>query len=242
MKSIWDILGFVAIVNLVALFAVAGWLVGTDRLSTDRIEATRTLFAAPVSVEVERAREEELAIRDQAEAQEQAASLSDLPVSSDVPIDRAEQRSMHEQVLVRRVERENMKDRRVLEELERRLDARERAFEAKVAAYRESQALAKAAEQEQHFQTAVKLLESLPPRQGKDQILMRAREGDLEKAVAYLRSMRAGARNEIFAAMKTEEELVLASTLLERLSDPSNSAEPLAETVDATLAESSPPS
>ena len=131
-----------------------------------------------------------------------------------------------------------MSDRRVLDEHERQLAARERAFEAQVAAFEEAQARARATEQAMEYQTAVKLLESLPPRQGKDQILLRVRDGDLDKAVSYLRSMRPGARNEIFAAMKTEEEQNLASALLERLSGPSLPAAPLAEIANAERAES----
>lgn len=241
MKSTWDIVAFVAVVNLVAILAIAGWLVASDRVNADRLESVRALFAEPLDVVAEREEQEELAALEIARLEAVEESLSDLPVSSGVPIDAAEKNARHEKVILRRVQGENERDRRILEEHERRLKAKERELEARVAAFVASTEAQKVAQQDQRFLDTVKLLQDLPPRQGKEFILVRVQDGKIDQTVAWLRAMRAGARKDIFEAMKSEEELALASVLLDRLSGSSIPAKPVVETSDANGANASAP-
>ena len=51
MRVLWNMLSFLAVVNLLALAMVAGWLWKTDRLDRDRLERLRALFAQTITNE-----------------------------------------------------------------------------------------------------------------------------------------------------------------------------------------------
>src|SRR3954469_9091253 len=48
MKSLWNIVSFMAVVHLLALLIFIGWLWQSQRLDRDRIGDLRTLLATPV--------------------------------------------------------------------------------------------------------------------------------------------------------------------------------------------------
>ena len=49
MRTLWNAIAFLAVVNLLALAFAGGWLYRTGRLDRDRIEAVREIFRRPVS-------------------------------------------------------------------------------------------------------------------------------------------------------------------------------------------------
>jgi hypothetical protein len=49
MKTIWNIVSFLAVVNLLALSLAAGWLGWTGRLDEDRLAAVQEVFKVPTS-------------------------------------------------------------------------------------------------------------------------------------------------------------------------------------------------
>ena len=62
MRTILTTLGFLAVVNLLAILVCIGWLQQSGRLDRDRIERVRTIFELPVAEEAalaEAAAEEE---------------------------------------------------------------------------------------------------------------------------------------------------------------------------------------
>lgn len=233
MKLAWNIVAFVALMNLLALLFLGGWLVATGRLNTERVEAVRTLFVLPADVEAARAEEARRAedLRDQQAAE--LASLSGQPVGSDAQITAVEELARREALLMRRMERENAEDRKALEAFERQLTERERLLEERIAAFDDSRKRALEASEGEAFAAVVKLMEALPAKQAKDQVLLLVGSGRQEEAVRRLRAMRAGPRTGIFAAMKTEAEQQVASDLLESLRHPPFAGEVALETLDA---------
>ena len=64
---------------------------------------------------------------------------------------------------------------------------------------------------------AVKLLESLPPKQAKQKIVELVNTGKMDQAVDYLNAMNTRAAGKVIREFKTAEENKLATELLERL-------------------------
>lgn len=233
MKIAWNIIAFVAIMNLLAVLFFGGWLAVSGRVSNERIESVRTLFAVPADTEAEAAAKQRLAEDIETLQFEENASLSRQPMGSDAQIAAVEDLLRREQLLMRRIERENTEDRRALEMFERQLAEREQALEARIAAFDDSRRKVLAESGQESFVAVVKLMETLPSRQAKDQILLLVANGEKTEAVRCLRAMRAGPRTQIIASMKTEAEQQVASDLLESLRTPPFSDGVVMETTDA---------
>ena len=233
MKLAWNIIAFVAIMNLLAVLFFGGWLAVSGRVNNERIESVRTLFAVPADTEAAAAAKQRLAEDIEAHQFQENASLSHQPMGSDAQIAAVEDLVRREQLLMRRIERENTEDRQALEMFERQLAERERALEDRIAAFEASRRKALADSGEEAFIAVVKLMETLPSRQAKDQILLLVANGEKAEAVRCLRAMRAGPRTQIIASMKTEAEQQVASDLLESLRTPPFSDGVVMETTDA---------
>ena len=71
MKTVWNGLSFLAVVNLLALLMFVGWLWKTDRLDADRVEHVRSMFARTISddqaADEEAEKQGQLVRREQAE-------------------------------------------------------------------------------------------------------------------------------------------------------------------------------
>jgi hypothetical protein len=82
MRTLWNAVAFVAVVNLLALVIVGGWLHRTGRLDRERIEAVREIFRRPVAdVEADRQASEKAAAADSASAEMQVG-WSPVPVTN----------------------------------------------------------------------------------------------------------------------------------------------------------------
>ncbi|MDG2031678.1 MAG: hypothetical protein P8J45_11800 [Phycisphaerales bacterium] len=233
MKLAWNIIAFVAIVNLLAVIFFGGWLTATGRVNQDRIETVQTLFALPADIESEEVARLRIAEDIEALKFEEEASLSRQPMGSDAQIAAVEDLVRREQLLLRRIERENAEDRRALETLERQLTEREIELEKRIADFAASRKKVLEESGEASFIAVVKLMETLPSRQAKDQILLLVANGEKAEAVRCLRAMRAGPRTQIIASMKTESEQKVASDLLESLRIPPFADGVVMETIDA---------
>ena len=232
MKTIWNVLAFLAITNMLALILFGVWLMATGRVDRDRALAVRELVAIPIDVEVHAEAEAEAEAIRLEQAAEESSSLAGLPMGSEAQIDAVDDLAQLGQLRLRQMEEENRRDRKILDAYERQLTERERALAAEVSAFNAMKARHLEESGEASFATVVKLLESLPPRQAKDQILLMVSSDTPEEAVTILRAMRAGSRTEIIAQMKSEDEKKVASDLLEGLRAPSVSGG-LQETSDA---------
>ncbi len=82
MRTVWNAVAFVAVVNLLTIVIAAGWLYRTGRLDRDRIEAVREIFRRPVAeTEADRLAEQDAAARDAAAA-ELEVGWSPVPVTN----------------------------------------------------------------------------------------------------------------------------------------------------------------
>jgi hypothetical protein len=82
MRTIWNVIAFMAIVNLLAIVFAAGWLQWSGRLDRDRMEEVREIFRRPIADETaERLAAEEAAAVEAAVSESQVA-WSPVPVTN----------------------------------------------------------------------------------------------------------------------------------------------------------------
>ena len=239
MTKVWNIVSFLAVMNLIAVGLFLTWLFTSGRVDADRLERTRLIFHVPTEQE---SLEQVAAEEAEALASEQAleeASLVRLPAGSSQPIDSLEAIEMHRQRMERRFRSDLERDRNELLDFERRLAVREGQLESRLKAFEDARVERRSAEELVEFTRVTKLLEALPAKSSKEYVVLMCGDGQMADAVDYLRAMRAGTRTSIFAAMKSEEEMQLASALLKSLRVPPSTSDGTTEIVDASSA--SPP-
>lgn len=236
MTKVWNIVSFLAVINLIAVGLFMMWLFASGRVDVDRLERTRLMFHVPIQQESSEriAAEEAEAIAVELALEE--ASLVRLPAGSNQPIDSLEAIEMHRQRMERRFRSDLERDRNELLDFERRLAAREVKLARLVKVFEEAQLDRRSSEELVEFTRVTKLFESLPAKSAKEYLVLMCGDGQLTDAVEYLRAMRAGTRTSIFAAMKSEEEMQLASALLKSLRVPPSTSDDATEIVDASSA------
>ncbi|MHC4416012.1 MAG: hypothetical protein ACYS0G_12080 [Planctomycetota bacterium] len=217
MRTAWSVVSFLAVVHLLALGMFIGWLWQSNRLSADRVESMRALFAMTVPearAAAERAVQE---TRMQAEGLELEARQRRPPLSSEAQIE-----------LVTRVQQQTEQSARRLNDVKEQLlrqlalateqvDVERAALDAERRAWEEGVGAARERKADDQFTKAVKLLESLPPKEAKRKIVELVDSGKTDQAVAYLDAMSQRAAGKILAQFKTDQENELATELLERL-------------------------
>jgi hypothetical protein len=112
------------------------------------------------------------------------------------------------------------KTRRLREELKKDGDTLEqqiKAFEKRQKDWEASIAADKRRETDEQFRKAVRLVESMPPKQARAWILELVGSGKTETAVAYLDAMTGAKASNLLKSFKGEEEVKVATELLERL-------------------------
>ena len=222
MKRAWNIISFLAIVNLLTLLLLIAWMWQTERLSEDRLRSLRTWFMSPPGSET--AESLEPPVVENVESGEAMAGLS-----SQQRLEWLEHWRMQSeqrlQSLVDEAERRSLEVQSRLTDLElqrRELAAREQAIDDLVASQAAKQA-------DSAFLRTVALYESARPSTAKAWLLALIEEGRIERAVQYLSAMDARSASKVLQAFDTGNEINLAKQLLESMSgaDPIATAEGL---------------
>ncbi|MBL9147459.1 MAG: hypothetical protein JNM94_02070 [Phycisphaerae bacterium] len=204
MKKLWSLVSVIAVVNLTVVVGLLAWLGATGRLSRDSIDRVREALRAPGAdqpAEVPAPTEEET--RD--------------VTPTTARLTAADRVAQQHAILNRRLNDEREQIARDLAAQESDLKTREDAFASERSAWESATDGARAAATEEQFRKAVKLLESVPPKQGKEWILSLYREGKIDQAVTYLDAMSSFKRSNLLKVFKGEEENKVATDLLERL-------------------------
>ncbi len=217
MKTLWNAVSFLAVVHLLTLLIFVAWLWRTDRLDAQRVEALRELLGtttAEVQAEAER-QQQEAAVAQAQQAEDARRLAPPLPSAERVRTlthtQHADERSIRRiNDVKQQLHREIALAERQIAEQRAALDAQRESVTGGAAADRQR----RSADQ---LKKAVKLLESLPPKQAKLNIVDLVQSGRKEQAVAYLNAMNQRAAGKILGQFKTPDESKLATELLERI-------------------------
>jgi hypothetical protein len=201
---LWQLAATAAIVNLLALLAGVGWLVGSGRLDRERWEAIRTIVAAPPGGAVP---------EPEPTVEEPAGSIR----TTAARIEALDREIRQQSISLRRLRDEKEQLDRTLEDRRAELDRREAAFTAEREAWEASTLAEREARIDTQFRKTVRLLESVPPKQAKDLLLELVRDGDRAGAVAYLDAMSPYKASSVLKTFKGEDETRVAAVLLEEL-------------------------
>ena len=217
MKTIWNILSFLAIVHLLALGMFVAWLWHSDRLDGDRVQQVREMFSMTIPNARIVAKQEESRAEAELEQRRDQAFGEDPPFSSAATIEIGSQVTRHTDQEIRRLEDAKKRQLAQLAEAQRASEEREAESKVRVEAWEEAVAADKKRQEDEQFAKAVKLLESLQPKQGKTIIVELVGADKLDQAVAYINAMDDRKRGKLLGAFKTPVEQKLATELLEQL-------------------------
>ncbi len=217
MRTLWNALSFMAVVNLLVLSLFGGWLWKTQRLDRGRIEEIRKVLATTVpdaaAAAEQAAREAES--QQQRQADEARRLAPPLPSAEQVRA-ATEDRSQVDQSSRRLDEQHRQLTDQVAAAMAE-LDRRRSALEADERAWETRKAEEVSRRTDAQFAKAVKLLESLPPKQAKQRLMELVSAGSVDQAVSYLDAMSDRAAGKVLSEFKDDTESRLATELLERL-------------------------
>lgn len=191
MKTIFKVIAVVAVVNVLAAAGVLGWLIGTHRISGQRLREVKQVFAT--TLEQEKAKEEEEAKKaEQLKAQtETQARLSGLDGSGSAA-ERLVEEQQRNELLLRQLERTRQDIKSLSDNLMLTRTRMEREKSELLTARTDLTARLNEMEKRLNdagFKKAVALYESLPAKQVRamfDDLMTR---GKTEEVVAYLEAM-----------------------------------------------------
>ena len=217
MKTIWNILSFLAVVHLLALAMFVAWLWHSDRLDGDRVQQVREMFS--MTIPNARIAVKQAQVRTEAELEQRRdqAFGEDPPFSSAATIEIGSQVTRHTDQEIRRLEDSKKRQLAQLAEAQRVSEEREAESKARVEAWEKAVAADKKRQEDEQFAKAVRLLESQQPKQSKMIIVELVGTGKMDQAVAYINAMDDRKRAKLLGAFKTPVEQKLATELLEQL-------------------------
>jgi hypothetical protein len=217
MRKLWNIVSFMAVVNLLALALFGGWLWQSGRIDRGRVWEIRSLLASTLAEEAAAATEAE------AEAARIAAEEADRDNAARPPLPSADVvRQVHRiedraDLAMRRLQDE--RDQLLARHRQRaaELDAREAQLDADREALQSMGGGDLVARADAQFRKAVVFYETAKPKLAKERLLNLYRDGEVQRVVSYLDAMNARAAKKILDEFKSEEDNRLATELLEQL-------------------------
>ena len=216
MRSAWNVLSFLAVVNLFAMGLFVTWLWGSQRLDAQRLAALRELFAQTIPQEREAAAQEAQAEEARLRWQQQAGTANTALSSADSMRVSGEMEEQANRISTRLSDEAAL----LLEHLELRekaLDRREAEFAALKSTWEKAIRDEQYRRTDEQFAQAVGQLERLKPKQAKAIIVQLVNDGKRQEALAYLDAMNERAAAKILGQFNTDQEGQLAMELLEGL-------------------------
>ncbi len=216
-RNLLNFLSFMAIVNLLAVLIFVAWLWGTDRLSRDRIDQVRELFAITNAEEATRMATEAAQARNAAHDAREQAHRDDPPPSSRTQVTEFVEMREQERQSQERLEQEKRVLLRQLQQARDEIDTTRAAFTEEKAQWEQATAAERERKTDEQFAQTVRLYEGAQPKLAKKWLVNLVADGEVEQAVAYLDAMNARSAGRVIGELKTDAESRLATDLLERL-------------------------
>jgi len=217
MRALWNVVSFVAVVNLLAVIMFGGWLWQSGRLDVDRFRRMREMLGMTIAQEraAQAAAEAEAEAR-LLEAREQARETNP-PLPSVEQVRYVNLVDDQTRQAMRRLQDETEQHFARLSMNQAQIDRERAALDTEKQAWHQSIAEERQRRTDEQFQKTVKLYESAKPKLAKQWMLNLINKGEEHQVVAYLDAMNPRAAKKILDEFKTEEDARLATELLEKL-------------------------
>ena len=217
MKTLWNVFSFLAVVHLLALLLFVGWLWQSGRLDRQRVNDLRQFFATTTTqakaAAAKSLRDEELERLRTAQQEHQADPSTD----TETQIHRLTFMSQQADQTRRRLDEDKKMLQQQLNQTTAAMNDQQAAFDRQRQAWENSVKADRQRQVDEQFQQAVKLFEAATPKQGKKMLQDLIAQKQVDQAVAYLDAMNVRAASKILKEFKTDEEIKLATELLEKL-------------------------
>ncbi len=216
MKTIAAVVSALAVVNLMALLVAAGWLWQSDRLSPQRLEAVREIFALTNAEQA--AREEEAAQEAERQAQlaEEAQRANRPPLTADEQLTSLRYVNEQAELGIERARQELAILQKSLANEQAALSRERAELEADKLAFAQMQQEIRDARESNQFEQALTIYQGLDAPAVKDLWLRLIERGEMEQVITYLGAMQARKATEVIGEFEKEDP-TLAAELLERL-------------------------
>lgn len=217
MKTLWNVISFLAVVHLLALAIFIAWLWNSKRLSLERVHDVREMFT--VTVADAKAATAKAAAEAQAEHDKKIQQEKDAhpPLDSAMQIQSVSLIQQQEEQSRRRLEDEKKTLAQQLAAATGQLDQKRADLDRQRVAWENLVRDDRQRKQDGQFLQTVKQYEQVSPKQGKKMIVELVNQKQIDQAVAYLDAMNARAASKILKEFKTDPEITLATELLEKL-------------------------
>ncbi len=215
MKKLIKAILIVAIINLLAVFAGAGWLFSSGRVDKARILRMTELFVEPVEVEQAKLKAEQERIKK--ELAEQEKPIPELALNTE---ERNKVRVEMTQIDRQRLERmkREVKDLQATLRRERQLIEQDRvAFEQEKAAFEQMRQRLAGLEGGKQFQKSLASIAGMKPKDAKTILSTLLDDGKIEEVITYLSAMDDRVRTAIMTEFVKAGEEELAADLLESI-------------------------
>jgi len=219
MKTFARVIALLAVIHVLALGGLAGWLAATDRLNRDRAEQVVEMLATTIEqAEQQRQAEQRKHAAEQAQRNRQAR-IANIGEAGSAAEQLAEQRKQNE-VLLRRLERTRSEIQVLRDSLalaRRRMeDQRDKLVEQKRTLEKRLETIEKQLNDD-GFKRAVALYESIPPDQAKQMFLQLMEQNHTDQVVMYLEAMKPRKAAGVLREFEQGPEIARAVELTERL-------------------------
>lgn len=216
MKMLVSAIAVLAVVNMLAVFGLVGFLAATDRLDSRRVNEMRDMFVETVSERDAREEAEEAAAEQKQREAEERAKEAEAPIpAADILASRLE----HTQADVVRIEAIR-REVEILQETLRReraaLDDERATFEREREQFEAARRQVMQTEGNAQFRRALATYEGLKPDRARIALAQLIERGEIEQVVDYLNAMQDRNRTRIIDEF-LEDEPDVATELLERL-------------------------
>jgi len=225
MRKMLIILNIGAIVNLLALGGLVGWLVTSGRLDQDRARAIRKMLSETIAQQQMREEKEQA----EADASDAQTAPPDMALSASEIVSMRLDRIDADRERKRLLEQQASDLSSALSQREKTLASEKTAFEKARAEYEKDLDRIRTTDGDRQFRKAVKVIEGLKPKESAKLItsLIETDVDDadgsatqtatgVQRAVSYLNAMQERARLKLMSEL-TKTKPALAADLLERL-------------------------
>ena len=216
MKSIWLIITTLALANLLALGGFVGWLAATGRVSRERVEAVRTIFATTVADETAGKAEAEKVANAEKDDAAKAAKMAEPPVSAEERIKGQQEAAEVKRQTTQRLDSDLKSLRTFLVRENDRLQKWENDLRGKQAAFEAEQKKIRETTGSDQFKKAMATLAGVKPKEAQSILAELLAQKKQDEVVSYLDAMDERARSKVLAEFNKADPKV-AAELLERL-------------------------
>ncbi|GMV24955.1 MAG: hypothetical protein AMXMBFR58_09860 [Phycisphaerae bacterium] len=219
MKTLLTAIAVIAIANLLALLGFAGWLFGTGRIDSARLEKVREMFSETTSAQQAREAAEAAKADADRKAAEQARKDARPPMTATEQLAARVEATEIDRQRAERLRREISDLQKSLAERDAALEKSRADFIRQRDEFLQMRAEIVATEASDQFKKTLTVLEGLKPDQAKTtlkEIMTADAAKGVDQVVAYLNAMEERPRTKVIAEFIKEDPKV-AADLLERL-------------------------